>query len=571
MSRVADEAVLDGGEGILEAFRALGVDYVFSSPGSEWAPVWEAFARQRQAGADGPRYLDLTHESLAVGMATGYALLTGRVQAVLLHAGAGLLQGANAVHGALLTGAPMVVCSSESITYGEGDGRDPGSQWYRNLSVVGGPHTLASGFVKWANQVAGAEVLYELVLRAGEIAARDPAGPVYLNVALESLLAAWSPPSGRRPVAAAGARVAATEDIQRVADVLATARRPLVITDSAGRDPRTFAALDAFAKQLGIGVIEPRSAVCASFDRTSPLHLGDRDPKDVDADLVLLVNARSPWYPPSANPHPNARVVVIDEVPHRPHMVYQVLHATGYLEGRVATTLDALRTAVAPRLDTAERERRVVELTAMHEAEDAAIAEGERTGRASGDRISTALLVSTLRALLPPDAIVVDETITHSRDLQRYLRASTFGRWMYVQGGLGQGSGVALGAKLAAGDRMVVLALGDGTYLYNPMTQALMASRGLDLPLLVVVFNNRQYRSMKQNHLRFYPQGVAVRNDDHDGVDLSGQPPLSAFAAPFGFLGREVDDPAELRDAIAAAVDAVASGQTAVINVFLDR
>jgi acetolactate synthase-1/2/3 large subunit len=47
-------------------------------------------------------------------MTTGYANVTGRGQVVLLHAAAGLLQGANAIHGALLTGAPMVVCSGES-------------------------------------------------------------------------------------------------------------------------------------------------------------------------------------------------------------------------------------------------------------------------------------------------------------------------------------------------------------------------------------------------------------------------------------------------------------------------
>jgi len=39
--------ILDGGEAIVEAFRNLGIDYVFSSPGSEWGPVWEAFARQK--------------------------------------------------------------------------------------------------------------------------------------------------------------------------------------------------------------------------------------------------------------------------------------------------------------------------------------------------------------------------------------------------------------------------------------------------------------------------------------------------------------------------------------------
>ncbi|HVW17249.1 MAG TPA: thiamine pyrophosphate-binding protein, partial [Solirubrobacteraceae bacterium] len=256
---------IDGGEGVLDALRMLGVEYVFSSPGSEWAPVWEALARARRDATPGPRYVDLTHETLAVGMATGYALVTGRGQAVLLHAGPGLLQGACAIHGALLSGAPMVVCSSESVTYGEGDGPDPGGQWYRNLSVVGGPHAFAAPWVKWSNQAPTPAVLYEMVLRAGEIAARPPAGPVFLNVPLETLLAEWTPPAIRRPVAPRGMRVSPVGETDRVAGALVAARRPVVLTESAGRDPRAFAALVAFADALGVAVVEPGSAVCANF------------------------------------------------------------------------------------------------------------------------------------------------------------------------------------------------------------------------------------------------------------------------------------------------------------------
>ena len=103
------EVRFDGGEAVLAAGRALGVDVIFCSSGSEWAPVWEALARQERDGIGGPRYLDLLHETLAVAMATGYGLVTRRPQLVLLHAGPGLLQGANGIHGALLSNVPMVV------------------------------------------------------------------------------------------------------------------------------------------------------------------------------------------------------------------------------------------------------------------------------------------------------------------------------------------------------------------------------------------------------------------------------------------------------------------------------
>lgn len=113
----------DGGEAILEAFRALKVDYVISSPGSEWPSLWEAFARQRAKHTPGPVYLDCGHEILAVSIASGYTKVTGRMQAVLLHAGAGLLQGSMAIFGARLTETPMLVLSGESQSFGEAGSR----------------------------------------------------------------------------------------------------------------------------------------------------------------------------------------------------------------------------------------------------------------------------------------------------------------------------------------------------------------------------------------------------------------------------------------------------------------
>ena len=83
----------DGGDAILEALRKLDVDYIISSPGSEWPAVWEALARQAINEEPGPKYINTWHETLAVTMAQGYTRMTGRMQAVLLHAGVGVLQG----------------------------------------------------------------------------------------------------------------------------------------------------------------------------------------------------------------------------------------------------------------------------------------------------------------------------------------------------------------------------------------------------------------------------------------------------------------------------------------------
>jgi len=168
----------DGGEAILEAFRGLGLDYIISSPGSEWSPVWEALARQKANQKAGPAYIDCWHETLAVDMAMGHTQMTGRMQAVLLHAGAGLLQGSAGMHSAMLAEVPMVIMSGESVSFGEDPQLAIEPQWYRSLSIVGGPQRLVEPVTKWATQAGNVHTLYEHVVRAGEFAQRAPMGPV---------------------------------------------------------------------------------------------------------------------------------------------------------------------------------------------------------------------------------------------------------------------------------------------------------------------------------------------------------------------------------------------------------
>ncbi|KQX67777.1 thiamine pyrophosphate-dependent enzyme [Streptomyces sp. Root1310] len=562
----------DGGDALVTAFNAAGADYLFCSSGSEWAPVWESLARRHRDGLPCPRYLDLTHETVAVGMATGYGLVSRRPQGVLLHAAPGLLQGSMAVHGALLAGVPMVVSSSESTTYGDGPGQDPGGQWYRNLSIVGGPHGVAAPFTKWSTEAASVHTLPTMVTRAAELAWRAPAGPAYLNVPLEILLEDWD---GReaKPIVPPGSTHSSPEEADAVARLIREARNPVVVTETAGREAGGFEALLAFAEAWNIPVVEPDSAVCGNFPRTHPLHAGsDIGPWMDEADLILLVNCRAPFYPPSRRPS-KARVVVIDEVPQRPHVVYQVLFADAYLEGNVANTLRQLakrakdldEAAVAVRR-TAQDERHAAEQTAIADAEARAGAQRQTEG------VDPVLVAATLRELLDgADGVVVDETITHSRVVKRHLRTADPDSYFYVQGGLGQGIAVALGVKLAAKDRPVVLTIGDGAFTYNPVVASYDASRAYELPLLIVVFNNRVYKSMNLNHRRFYPDGAAAQTGEWLGTDLHRLPRLARFAEPFGMHTETVDTAQALGPALERALKAVAEGTTAVVDVLVTR
>jgi acetolactate synthase I/II/III large subunit len=565
---------LDGGEALIRAAADLGADYIFSSSGSELAPVWEAYARRREAGdSSAPPFIDATHETTAVGMATGYAAATGRTQVVLLHAAAGLLQGANAIHGALLTGAPIVVCSGESTGYGDAEGPDPGSQWYRNLSVVGGPQNVAAPFTKWSNAANDVSVLYSMVKRAGELAAQAPAGPVYVNTPVEVLLAPWTP-RATGPAPPRGATVAADSDVEVAAGLLAGASNPVLATETAGRSPEAFAALQELAELLAIPVVEPQAALCANFPRTSPLHAGgELAPLAADADLVVLLGCRAPWYPPSSKPG-SASVLVIDEVPHRPHIAYQVLTADHYVTGDMARTVRAITARVRellayPKASAIEARRE--RLAAAHVGSEQARRAAEAEALAADGAVDPVALAAALREAIG-DGVVIDETITHSRLIAKHLMAATPGKYRYVQGGLGQGLGVALGAKLALGpNRLVTFTVGDGSWLYNPVLPGLMASAQYGLPVLIVVFNNGKYLSMRHNHRRVYPDSVAARTGYQLGVDLSAQPDAAAVATAAGAAGFTVTTARELAPVLDKAVTTVRGGQTAVVNVHLTR
>lgn len=280
----------DGGDAILEALRNLDVDYIISSPGSEWPSVWEALARQKLEERPGPAYINCWHETLAVAMASGYTRMTGRMQAVLLHAGVGVLQGSMGIHGAYQGEVPMLVCSGESATYGEAAEFDPGPQWLRNLSIVGGPNRLVEPFTKWSSRVTSAQTLYETVARAGELAQRTPKGPAFLNVPIETMLAEWTPRRGLKGRPAAPVSYPAPDAVARVADLVCRADNPVIVADSAGRDPEGFRALVSLAESRGIPVFEGEGPAYNNFPKSHPLHHGYDLRREMERfDLFLVV------------------------------------------------------------------------------------------------------------------------------------------------------------------------------------------------------------------------------------------------------------------------------------------
>ena len=530
--------------------------------------MWEALARQKTNELDGPRYIDTWHETLAVTMAMGYTRVTGRLQAVLLHAGVGLLQGALGIQGAYQGEVPMLVCSGESITNGDDPDFDPGSQWYRGLNVVGGANRWVEPFVKWSSHVNSHLNLYETVSRAGEMAQRVPKGPTYLDIPIEVMLPEWTPPPRIGKIPTPPKVQPDSAAIKQVADLLAGSTNPVIITETSGRDVQAFQQLVRLAEMLSIPVVES-GPTYANFPKDHPLYQGtDVNSFRDSSDLFLIVGSKAPWYPPSAGPA-TGTVVVIDDNPIKEHMLYQNLHANFYLEGDVASSLkllaDALEAVGAKNADMLKerRSRWEDEHDKLMEKNRAAV-ESARASRP----IDPVWLCAALNDVMPKNTTYVNETIVHGSTILRHLEWSQPQTYFRANGGLGVGLGTALGVKLAKPDQPVVALMGDGSFLYNPVIQSFGVSTEEKLPILIVIFNNGKYSAMQSSHLDFYPQGIAAATGIHYGVNITG-PNYAQLVEPFGGHGERVEDPGQLKPALERALAALSAGKLALLDVVL--
>ncbi len=562
--------VMDGGEAILQACRDLGNDYIFSSPGSDWGSVWEALDRQQVNNVKGPRYLSCGHETLAVNIAMGYTVMTGRMQTVLLHAGVGLMQGAVGIHGARINDLPMLIMSGESSTFGDLESFDPGPQWYANHNAMGGMPRIIDSMVKWSQQAGSSANIYEMVARAGEIAMATPAGPAYLDVPIEIMMGKWIPPAKMRLVPPAPLLRPSDADLEKVIDMIAKAKNPVITAAAVGRSVEGYNALVELAELLAIPVVESNNADATNFPKDHPLYQGFETASLLkEADLVLVMSSRNPWYPPNMGPI-SASVVTIDESPLKLHMAYQNLQTDVYLGGHVPTTLKLLAEAArASNPDASKIAERRARWKMAHDKMVQRFVAAEADAR-SKPGIRPVALCATLAEVLPADTIYLDETTVHRSINKRHVSHKGPQSFVSLRSGLGQGLGIALGVKLARPKQPVVTLIGDGAYLYNPAVQGLGFARDEKLPTMAIVYNNNGYRAMRESQRSYYPDGAGVKHKLFLGEPITGFA-FEDLPKLFGGVGYRVETLDQLKTALKDGAAAMEKGQSVVINAILSE
>ncbi len=562
---------LNGAETILRVLRGMGIETIFASPGSEWAPLWEALAKHGGTG-DFPEYISFRHEESVIAAATGYFKATGKLPGVIIHTTVGALHATMGLRAALHERVPMVVLTGESIAFGEDGGEDPGAQWLRLLTDIGGPARLVERCVKWTFGLNAPALLPATIHRACQLAMSAPRGPVFVSVPMEHQFALMT--HDAPPAVHVQATVPDPAVIDAIARRLIDARRPVIVTENVGRSTEAVASLVALAERLGAPVVEGRNPGYMSFPHTHPLYGGLCDTAQLkaylnDADVAFLVDAVLPWHPPSALPGPNTSVVMLSDEPLYPQIPYLGIRADLVVQAEVARSLAMILERVNQKIPAGTRANAVKEWGAKHEEARAAWRDRAQSA-GKGSTIDTAWVANELNAVLPANAIVVDETITHRADLYRGLEAMKPGGYFEsAYGGLGMGLGYALGVKFAQRNRPVITVIGDGSFNYNPVVASFGACQEHGLPTLVLVMNNSGYLSQKGGIPKYYPDGAAVRSKNFPGTSITPSPNYAALPLAFEGVGERVVKPSDLRPALLRGLEALVAGKLALIDIVL--
>ena len=555
---------VNGAEALLEQLEQKAVDCIFASPIAVMAPVWEALARRGDRLR--LRYFRCRHELLAVSLASGYYKATGRSQVVFLPTSLGVQNGSMALRTALQERTPMTVLSPDTLTYGEDASTDPGPEWPSLLVDFGGPARNAELAVKWSKRARTPSDLVHELRRACFIAESTPLGPTLLEIPFDLLLGTAHDiiPPWLAPVSV----VADLEQIDGVAKVLADAANPIIITEHGGRTDAERKSLVKISEALSAPVFEFMQPAYHNFPRTHPLYgAGPVEAVLGEADAVLLAGCNAPWHPPRQPLRPGCAVIHLEEDPLRPRAAYWGYATTHTIPGDRSKNLDALATAIQarakPRLDAVERWKQYtgrIRAKGMEEAELAA--------RNAVDIVPAAALFRALHDALPDDAICVDEIIAQIPQMIQFLyERKPFLQYRGWVGALGTSLGTALGIKLARPRQPVVCILGDGAWHYNPVAAALGFAQEYRIPLLIVICNNQQYASQTWNVLKYFPEGAAVRQGNFVGNVIQPTPDYVKVAEAYGGAGERVQTIESLKAALARALDAIASGQTFLLDV----
>ena len=498
-----------GSDLMVEVLRDLGIKYIALNPGASYRGFHDSIVNFEPG--KGPEIIMCTHEEIAVALANGYARATGEIMATGLHDIVGLQHACMAIFNAWCDRTPILNLGGggpQSTTHRRS------TDWVHTALVQG---NMVREFVKYDDQPNSVDAVPESFLRAYRIAMTEPKGPVYVcldtDVQEQKITSPMIVPDARLFRAPAGPGPN-PESLRRASQLLAEAQWPVIVAGEVGRNPKALPALLDLAEALGAPVIDSDGRY--AFPSTHPLNLTTaREEALRNADVVLALDVPSLGVPlgPSVRERGNFAPVISPSC--------KVIHITLLdlerqswvsdsmwllpvhvpMAADTAVTLPPLLEQVRERLKSNGsagrqiQERRAKIEAIYHEARKQSQAWIDKTWEEKP--ISQARLFGEINKRVQGQSWAL--VSAHGRRWREAIEVTEpahgigGGRGGGVGYGLPSSIGAALGHK--GSGRLCVAILGDGDFLMT--SNALWTAAKYQVPLLVVVLNNRSSTTTK--------------------------------------------------------------------------
>ncbi|KAK4460506.1 putative Benzoylformate decarboxylase [Cladorrhinum samala] len=572
-----------------EALWDAGVTHCFVNLGSDHPSMIEAMVKgAREKKGHFPRMITCPNEMVAMSMADGYARLTNKPQAVIVHVDVGTQGLGAAVHNSSTGRAPVLVFAGLSPITQEGELRGSRTEFIHWIQDVPDQKQIVSQYCRYAAELKTGVNVKQMINRALQFAKSAPQGPVYLCGSREVMEQEIEPYNVKQdewdPVELGGLPNSA---VKKISEALAGAKSPLLITGYAGRNPEIPGKLVELANTVkGLRVLDTGgSEMCFPADHPAWLGLryGNEDAIR-NADAIVVLDCDVPWIPTQCRPREDAKIFHIDVDPLKQIMPLHYIPAQARYRADALTSIEQLISTLKSDdgLKTKLAAGEAGKWEALQESHKSRLDEiAARSKPLDDGTFGTGHLCAKLRELCPDDTIWAVEAVTNTLFVHDSLQPKLPQQWINCGGGgLGWSGGGALGIKLASDyeaklkggkqGKFVVQIVGDGSFLFSVPGSVYWIAKRYNIPILTIVLNNKGWNAPRRSLLLVHPDGLGANATNEEiNIEFSPSPDYAgiAKAATGGDLFAErVDKAADLEDVLGRAIKAVQGGQTAVLD-----
>ncbi|MDX2145755.1 MAG: thiamine pyrophosphate-binding protein [Rhodospirillaceae bacterium] len=573
-----------GSDFMTDVIKSLGIDYVFSNPGSSFLGLHESIVNY--GGNRAPEFITAMHEESAVAMANGYYKAAGKPAATLCHSTVGLQHAAMAIYNAWCDRVPVINMLGNTLDLTK---RLGGNDWRHSAQD---PVAMVRDFVKWDDQPTTLQGFAESFVHGYKIACTPPMEPVaiVLDSELQELeltdRAALSIPKYTPSIPPQGDAGA----LREAAKLLVAAERPVIIADRLARTQAGMDGLVELAEVLGAPVID-----LASRQNMPTTHAlmqnASRGPLITQADVILGLEVTDVWgqinvfdrntKTSTSRLKPGCKLITVsvnDLYMKSNYQDFQRYAAVDLsIQGDGEATLPALIEAVNAAMPNGRKalvSQRAEKFIAQHAANFEAARQAAAVGWDAGPVSTSRLCMDLWQAIKGEDWALVSVGASEGFISNWPHRLWPFTK-TYQYLGYGAGGGVGYGLPAAVGAALANKALGrfsvniqcDGDFMYA--NGALWTAAHHKIPLLTVMHNNRGY-----GQETMLVQGLANRRNRgidtaHIGTEINNPPiDYAKLAQGMGVWSEgPITDPSKLAGALRRAVEVVKRGAPALVDV----